>query len=74
MTGKVDNTDHLIMMAPVNGLDILDSKTVCEDDVLVAGPIKQSKDLRYFDKDQIVMARQLHQSISPCGVFLACSG
>lgn len=41
--------------------------------VLEAGKMAKHKDLSYFDKGQIVMDRQLGQSISKIAALLGCS-
>ncbi len=42
-------------------------------DVLEAGKMGKRKDLSEFDKGQIVMARQLGQSISKTAALVGCS-
>ena len=46
---------------------------VLEVDVLEAGEMGKCKDLSEFDKDQIVTAGQLGQSISKTAVLVGCS-
>ena len=63
----MNNIDYLVTMAPVKGWGIYSAESeqsVLEVDMLDAGEMGRSKDLSDFDKDQIVMARRLGQSIS----------
>ncbi|KAK3507722.1 hypothetical protein QTP70_034827, partial [Hemibagrus guttatus] len=46
---------------------------VLKVDVLKAGKMDKRKDLSEFDKDQIVMARPLNQSISKTAALVGCS-
>ena len=48
-------------------------KSVLEVDVLYVGEMGRSKDLSDFDKNQIVMARRLDQSISETARLVGCS-
>ena len=82
LTGEVNNTDYLVILALVSGWDIFmkaghESEHFVLRNMLQSGKIGKHKDLSHSDKVQIVIARGLGQSIyncQCCGVFLVCSG
>ena len=63
---KLNNTDYLLIMAPVNGWDILDNTGnifVLKIDELESVKMGKPGYLNKFEKVQVVMARQLVYSI-----------
>ena len=72
MTGEVDNTDsswHLLLGGIYKAAS---EHVILKVDVLEAGKMGKCKDLSKFDKGQIVMARQLGQSISKTAALVGC--
>ena len=56
----------------MNNIDYLVIMAVLKVDVLEAGKMGKRKDLRDFDKGQILMARRLGQSISKIAGLVGC--
>ncbi len=69
----IGNIDYIITLAPVKGWDILNSKWTVSSWISCVGSRKNGKwkDLSDSDKGQIVIARQLGQSIST--ILVGCS-
>ena len=70
----MNNTDYLLIMAPVSGIyQAASEHAVLKVDLLEAGKMGQRKDLSERDQGQTVMARRLGRRISRTAGLVGCS-
>lgn len=67
LTGEVNNMDYPIWMVPAKWWNILGSNEQCWKQEKLG----KSNNLSEFNKDQVVIAKELGQAL---GVYLVCSG